>query len=171
MSKKEYFSVGRIIGTRGIKGELKVESWCDSLEDFCLIENIFIDINESPLDISELRIHKNHVLMKLESVNDRNSAESFIRKTLYAYRQDIPIDDERYFIEDLKGSEVIDYNTNKIYGTLKDVMNTGANDIYVINSESNKEYLLPIIDGTIKNINLESDKIYIVPIRGVFDDN
>lgn len=171
MSKKDYFSVGKIIGTRGIKGELKVESWTDCLEDFCLIKKIFISLDDSPLDISEMRIHKSHVLMKLNSIDDRNAAESFVGKILYSYREDIPLDKDRYFIEDLKGCNVIDCNTDKIYGVLKDVMNTGASDIYVIVDDSGNEYLVPIIEGTVKNIDLELNQIHINPIRGVFDDN
>lgn len=171
MPKKKCFSVGKILGVRGIRGELKVENWTDSLETFCSIKNIFIDLNSSPLDVSALRIHKSHILMKLDSVNDRNTAEKLVSKTLYAYREDIPINDDRYFIEDLKGSKVIDYKSNKIYGILKDVINTGANDIYVVGQKSNKEYLVPIIEGTIKNISIETNQIYINPIRGIFDDN
>ena len=171
MSKKEYFSVGKILGVRGIRGELKVENWTDSLETFCLIKNIFINLDSPSLSISTLRIHKSHILMKLDSIDDRNTAEKLIGKTLYAYRDDIPISEDRYFIEDLKGSEVIDYTSNKVYGILKDVINTGANDIYVVNGESNKEYLVPIIEGTIKDINLETNQIHINPIRGIFDDN
>lgn len=171
MSKKEYFSIGKILGVRGIRGELKVENWTDSLETFCSIKNIFTDLNASPLDISALRIHKSHILMKLNSINDRSNAEKLIGKILYAYREDIPISEDRYFIEDLKGSEIIDYESNKLYGILKDVINTGANDIYVISGKSNKEYLVPIIEGTIKNINLETNQIYINPIRGIFDDD
>ncbi len=172
MSKNKYLSIGKILGSRGIKGELKVQAWTDTLEDFCSISKIFLNINESPLDIVNLRVHKSCVLMKVGSIENKDQAEMLRGKILYAYKDDIPIEDDRYFIEDLKGCEIIDSNDGRVYGILKDVINTGANDIYIVkNSEKCSEYLVPIIDGTISEINLEENKIYLSPIKGVFDDN
>ena len=92
-------------------------------------------------------------------------------KKIYAFREDIPLTEDRYFIEDLKGLKITDANSGENYGILKDVMNTGANDIYVVKDETGKEFLLPIIDGTIEKIDLENEFISVNPIKGVFDDN
>ena len=92
-------------------------------------------------------------------------------KLLYAFKKDIPLEEDRFFIEELKDCLVEDMNNNKIYGTVKDIFNTGANDIYTVVNEKGKEYLLPIIEGTIKEINLEDNKIIINPIKGVFDED
>lgn len=172
MSKSKYFSVGKILSSRGIKGELKVQPWTDTLEDFCDIPRIFTNINFEPLNIENLKIYKSFIIMKLFGINTRQKADELKNKKLYAYREDIPIKEDCYFIEDIKNCEVINANDkNMIYGIVKDVINTGANDIYVINSKDNKEYLLPIIKGTIKEINLDENKIYVCAIKGVFDDN
>ena len=74
-------------------------------------------------------------------------------------------------MEDLKGLKITDAVSGENYGTLEDVMNTGANDIYVVKNEAGKEFLLPIIDGTIEKIDLENEFISVNPIKGVFDDN
>ena len=171
MSKKEYFSIGKIVGAKGISGEIKVESWADSPEDFCNISKIFMDLDSQELDIISMKVHRSQVIMKIKSINDRNSAESLRGKILYAYREDIPLEEDRYFIEDLIGCKVIDSETHHEYGILKNVMNTGANDIYEVKSKNGKEYLVPIIEGTVKNIDLEIETIEINPIKGVFDDN
>lgn len=169
MKKNEYLCIGKIVGSRGVNGELKIDPWCDSPEDFFDIKIFFTDTNDSSLDIENLRVHKNQVLMKIKNINDKTSAENLRGKSVYAFKKDIPIDEGRYFIEDLKGCQVLDAKSKVIYGTLKDVLNTGASDIYSIGDSQNKEYLVPIIDGTIDKIDLENEQIFINPIQGVFD--
>lgn len=171
MSKNKYFSVGKVLAARGIYGEIKVQTWTDSPEDFLLIQKLFLDVDVQPLEITSKKIHKSQVVLKLKNVNSRNEAELLRGKKLYAFREDIPLAEDRYFIEDLKGLKIVDAVSGENYGTLKDVMNTGANDIYVINNETGKEFLLPIIDGTIEEIDLENEFISVNPIKGVFDDN
>lgn len=171
MSKNEILLVGKIVGTRGLSGELKVEYFTDTPEDFFSIKRIFSDPNTLPLKIISLRIYKSHILMKLSGVDNKESAEMWRGKSLYAYRDDINLKENRYFIEDLKGCKVIDFKNKKEYGFLRDIINTGANDIYIIKSSDSKEYLVPIIEGTVKDIDLENDEIYINPLRGIFDDN
>ena len=171
MSKKNYFCIGKIVGTRGLKGELKVEPYTDFPEDFYEIKNIFLDIESEPLSIKNIRVHKSQVLILLTDVQNRTQAEFMRGKLLYAFKKDIPLGEDRFFIEELKGCLVEDTNSNEIYGTVNDIFNTGANDIYSIITEEGKEYLLPIIDGTIKEINLEDNKIIINPIKGVFDED
>ena len=169
--KKKYFSIGKILNTRGITGELKVQSWMDSLDDFCLVSKMFLDLNSPPLEIDNMRIYKSNVLLKIKSINSKEEAEKLKNKVIFAFREDIPLMKDRYFIEDLKGCTIIDSNNQNIYGILKDVVNNGAGDIYVIKNEKNREYLLPIIEGTIFDIDLDNENIYISPIEGVFDDN
>ena len=171
MSEKNYFCIGKIVGTRGLRGELKVEPYTDFPEDFYDIKNIFLDIESDPLDIKNIRVHKSQVLMSLADVQNRTQAEFMRGKLLYAFKKDIPLDEDRFFIEELKGCLVEDVNNNKIYGTVRNIFNTGANDIYSIVNEQGKEYLLPIIEGTIKEINLEDNKIIIDPIKGVYDED
>ena len=65
---------------------------------------------------------------------------------------------------------VFDSEKNRLFGKLKDVLNTGASDIYVIEDESKKEFLIPIIDGTVKEIDVDNQEILINPIRGIFDE-
>ena len=169
MEDKDFLCVGKIVGSRGINGELKVESWCDYPEDFYDIKNFFIDIKDKPLCIENIRVHKNQVLLKLSNINDKNTAESYRGKLLYAFKKDIPIEEGRYFIEDLKGCFVRNTDSKKLYGKLIDVFNNGASDIYSVKDSNGKEYLIPILEGTVSEINLEKHEIYLSPIEGIFD--
>lgn len=168
--KKEYFCIGRVVGSRGINGEIKIEPWCDSPEDFHDIQSLYFDVEDKPIDVVNIRVHKSQVLVKIKDINDKNSAEKFRGKYVYAYKKDIPLEEGRYFIEELKGCTVFDFKSKKLLGKLKDVFNTGANDIYVVESSEKKEYLVPIIDGTVEDIDIELQKILINPIRGIFDE-
>lgn len=169
MKKNDYLCIGKIVGSRGVNGELKIEPWCDSLEDFFEIKNFFTDINDSPIDVENLRMHKSQILMTIKNIKNKSSAEILRGKFIYAFKKDIPLDEGRYFIEDLKGCRILDAKSKIVYGKLKDVINTGANDIYSVIDTKNHEHLVPIIDGTVEKIDLENEQIFINPLKGVFD--
>lgn len=172
MPKKDVLAVGKFIGNHGLRGEIKVEYWTDTSEIFCDTKNKFIKKNNENLilNIENFRYSKNHILLKLKNVNSREESCEFVNQIIYAHRHDILIDKNSFFIEELKECSVFDFGNNKFLGVLKDVINRGASDIYVIFSD-NHEYLVPIIPGTVKNVDLENNKIYISPIKGIFDDN
>ncbi len=169
MSDNIFLKVGKILNTHGIKGEVKVECLCDSAEDFFGIEKLFLNINENPCEISYMRMHKNHILIKFEDIGTRAQAETLKNKYIYAYKSDIPLKRDHYFIEDLKNCEIIDFDSGKKYGMLKDVWNSGASDIYTV-VDDKKEYYLPIIPGTIKEVDIKNNKISVCPLKGVFSD-
>ncbi len=171
MARKEYLCVGKIVGSRGLKGELKAEHYCNSSDVFLRIKKFFINVNENPLDVENMRVYKSHILLKLHNIDSKESAEKLRGKYIYAFRDDIPIKKGSYFIEELKDCNVYNFKTNEFYGVLKDVLNTGANDIYEIFSPGEeKEYLVPIINGTVVNVDLDENKIFIDPIEGIFDE-
>lgn len=169
MADNKFLEIGKIVGVHGIKGEVKVQSLCDSLDIFCCIKNMYLDVKSPPLVTECMRIHKNHILVKFCGIDFRDQAENLRGNYLYAQKCDIPIEEGRYFIEDLKNSEVFDFKSGKRYGILKNVWNAGANDIYTVVNNSGEEYYVPIIEGTIKDIDLEKNKILITPIEGIFD--
>lgn len=170
MGNNRFLRVGRIINTHGVRGELKVDSLCDSLEDFCALGKIFLDVNCEPLEVLGSRVHRNHVLLKISGVETYEQAEALKGKYLYAEKADIPLRENHYFIEDLKGCKVFDACNAKEYGTLKDVWNAGASDIYTVVSGKGKEYYVPIIEGTVEKIDLEANEIFINPLKGLFED-
>lgn len=170
MADNVFLKVGKILNTHGIKGEVKVEFLCDTAEDFFDIEKVFLDVNENPCEISYMRMHKNHILIKFSEINTRTEAEALKNKYIYAYKSDIPLREDHYFIEDLKGCEIFDFESGKKYGVLKDVWNSGASDVYTVVGDDEKEYYLPIIPGTIKEIDIKNNEILVCPLKGVFSD-
>lgn len=170
MADNIFLKVGKILNTHGIKGEVKAEFLCDTAEDFFGIEKVFLDVNEKPCEISYMRMHKNYILIKFAGVNTRDEAEMLKGKYIYALKSDIPIKKDHYFIEDLKSCQILDFDSGKKYGILKDVWNSGASDIYTVIGEDRREYYLPIIPGTIKEIDIKNGRISVCPLKGVFGD-
>lgn len=168
--KKEYIEVGRIIGARGLRGELKVEHWCDNPTVFFKIGNYFIDEGREKLDIVSFREYKTIILINIRSMTHKDYAKSLVGKTIYAKREDIEVDENRYLIQDLIGMKVLNVDTDENYGVVQDVIKTGANDVYSIKNDEGKEYLIPVIGDVIKDISLETNHISIKPIQGLFDD-
>ena len=168
--QKKYLEIGVISGTHGIKGELRVQPWCDSAEILSEFKNLYFDNGNTLVNILSARVHKSLVLMQIEGIETVEQAANLRNKVLYVDRKDMSLPKGSYFIQDLIGLEVIDFDNGKKYGLLSDVSRTGANDVYHVKMENNKEQLIPAIPDVIKKIDLEDGKVLISPLKGLFDD-
>lgn len=167
--KHEFLECGKVINKRGIGGELKVDCYCDSPASVSNARKLYTDIHgENSLDVISIKEYKGFLYIKLRGIDTAEAADSMRNKILYVSRNDVRIDEGKNFIADLIGLDVIDKENGKVYGKIKEVLNFGASDIYVIANDG-KEYMLPAVDGIIAETNLESH-ILINPIHGIFDD-
>ena len=168
--QKKYIEIGIICGTHGIKGELRVQPWCDSAEVLSDFTTLYFEEGKTKVNILGSRVHKSLVLMEIEGIDTVEKAAGLRNKVLFADRADMVLPKGSYFIQDLIGLEVIDIDNGKKYGTLSDVSVTGANDVYHIKTENNKEQLIPAIPDVIKEISIQNGNILIRPLKGLFDD-
>ncbi|MDE7379735.1 MAG: ribosome maturation factor RimM, partial [Clostridia bacterium] len=139
--KKEYLEAGKIETTHGIKGEVKIMPYTDTPELLCEFERLFFGRDKTELYIERSRVSKNMVIAKIEGIDTVEAAEKYRNKLLYMHRDDLELDENTYFIQDLIGMEVKDADTDFVYGKITDVLQNGANDVYVI--EGDREYLVP----------------------------
>lgn len=166
----DFIEIGKIVGTHGIRGELRVNPWCDSPEFFKNFSTLYFDkLGKESAKISSVRAHGNIVLLKLDEVTTVELASSLRGKTLYIKRSDAPLEEGRYFVQELIGCQVKDASTGKLYGTISDVSATGANDVWHIKNQG-QEYLIPAIPDVVVSINIEDEVVEINPLRGLFDD-
>ena len=168
---KQFLEAGKIVGTHGVHGELRVNPWCDSaefLKQFHIL--YFDDKGDMPIKVISSRTQKKQLFLLLEGIDTVEEADACHGKILYLDRKDAHIPQGRYFIQDLIGLEVYDADTFVYYGTLTDVLRTGANDVYQVTSLDRKNYLVPAIDSIIRTIDLGKGKMLIRPIKGIFDD-
>ena len=169
--RKKYLECGKIVSTHGVRGELKVTPWCDSPEFLCDFETLYLDANgERAIQVVSARSHKGMALILIEGINSINEAASLRGKILYINRDDAP-DDGKPFLQDLLGLIVRDADTDEIYGKLADIIQTGANDVYVVRDDSGRERLVPVIPQVIIKTDIDGGEISIRPLEGLFDAN
>lgn len=166
--KKEYLEAGKIVTIHGIKGEVKIMPYCDSAELFCEFDRFFLGKNHTEIGVERSRVQKNMVIAKLEGIDTPEEAEKLRNKILFMHRDDLELDDNTYFIQDLIGVEAKDADSGFVYGKIVDVMQTGANDVYVVKGEE-KEYLIPAIAEVVVSTDIDSDIMLIRPLEGLFD--
>lgn len=166
--KKEYLEAGKIVTTHGIRGEVKIMPYTDTPELLAEFDRLFIGKNKDELYIERSRVFKNMVIAKIEGVDTPEAAEKLRNKLLYMHRDDLELDDDTYFIQDLIGLEVRDVDSGRVYGVIADVMQTGANDVYVVKGEE-MEYLVPAIADVVVSTDVENDLMTIRPLDGLFD--
>lgn len=168
--KKQYLDSGKIVGTHGIKGEVRIEPWCDSPEFLCAFKKLYLDEKGQTFIEVKSRPHKNITLAKIKGVDTIEAAEKLRGKIVYINRADITLDEGVNFVQDLIGIEVKDAENGTVYGKITDVLRTGANDVYEITDSNNKKYLAPVIDEVVEEIDVDGGFVLIHPMKGIFDD-
>ena len=168
MSDK-YIEVGQIVAEQGIKGEIRIHPWCDSPEFLLEFDELYYE-DESIIKIEKSRVQKNVVIAKVKGIDTIEQAQKLRNKVLYINRDDIELDDNTYFVQDLIGLEVVD-NDDKtiIYGEIVEVSSTGANDVYHIKN-GDKMYYIPAIPLVVIKTDLDNRVMEIKPLKGLFDD-
>lgn len=165
----EYFELGQIVNTFGIKGMVKVKPFTDNIEQFEELEKIYIKnkSGKKEYQIQEVKFHKQMVLIKFEGIDNPEDAELLRNSYVLINRKDAkPLEEGTYYIVDLLESEVYT-DENILLGKVEDIFNTGSNDIYVVKDELGKQVLLPGIPEVIKQVDIENKKITVHIIPGL----
>ena len=167
----EYFEIGHISNTHGLKGEVKVRPFTENKTDYAKLNNILIDINGALKEytVESVRYQKDVVLLKLKEVNDVEVAEK-LKGHYIKIPRDLAkkVDENEYFIADLIGCEV--YQSEMLLGILDDVFTAGGSDVYVVKRKGKQDLLLPAIASVIKKVNVADKKIFVEVPRGLDDE-
>ena len=166
---KQFLETGKITGTHGLKGEVRVQPWADSPEFLAEFDELYLDGGAKKIEITSARVHKNMIIMKIKGVDSIEAADRLRNKVLYMNRDDVELEEGAYFIQDLIGLDVIDEDTGERRGRLDDVSETGANDVYHIRTDDGREYLIPVIPDVVKEISPEQGYVKIFKMKGLFD--
>ena len=169
MSFGPYIECGKIVNTHGCHGGIKLESWCNTPEDLAALNTVYVKKGTEylPYKVTKASVFKQFVVAVWKDVADMDAALALKGATVYAKREDFDLEEGEYFIADLIGLNVIDANTEKVYGTLLETINRGASDIYVV-STANGERMIPVVPEFVDRVDPETG-IYVTPIEGMLD--
>ena len=165
---KQFLEIGKIVSVFGIKGEVKVQPWCDSGEFLCEFDTLYRKSGD-PVEIESSRVAKNVVVMKIKGVDTVEDAQKMRNHILYMDRNDVELEEDSYFVQDLLGLEVVDADSGERYGRLTDVSETGANDVYHVETDEGKVLLVPAIADVVVETDIEGGVMKIRPLDGLFD--
>ncbi|MDR0949861.1 MAG: ribosome maturation factor RimM [Lachnospiraceae bacterium] len=168
---EDFLMVGIITSPHGIKGEVKVFATTDDVRRFLELKEVLIDMGEGlqPITLENVRFQKQFAIIKFKGISDPETAEQFRKKNLYVSRANaVKLGRDEYFIADLEGLRVLDEDEKEI-GTLSSVLQSAANDVYVISLDDGRELLLPAIKQCVLGINLKAGWIKIHILDGLLD--
>lgn len=156
--------------TVGLKGEFRVKPYNPDTENIETIQTVLIDPGSGPQEYAvqrARRVKQGMIVLKLSSVDDLQQAESIVGLEIAARRSDLQsTDEDEYYWVDLIGLGVVDQDGNEL-GSVRDILETGANDVLIVQSESGRELLLPYIDEVVREIDLELGVIRVRLIPGL----
>lgn len=168
---ENFLRVGVITSTHGVRGEVKVFPTTDDRSRFKKLKTVLLDLgkDKKTLKIQEVKFFKNMVILKFEGIDRIEDAEGFRQKDLLIERsQAVPLNPDENFIVDLIGLSVIT-DEGESLGTLTDVIETGANDVYAVRTEAGKEVLLPAIKDCILKVDLAKQEMLVHVLPGLLD--
>ena len=166
---EDLLKVGVITTTHGVRGEVKVFPTTDNAERFLDLEYVLLDTGRElrRLDIKNVRFFKNLVILKFDGIDNINDIEKYKGKDLWITREEgQELGEDEYYIADLQGLNVV-LEDGTEFGTLRDVMETGANDVYIIDSNEHGEVLLPAIKECILDVDLEKNTMTVHLMKGL----
>ena len=160
--------IGQIVNTYGIKGFIKVVPFLDYKEQFKDFHKIYIDLNKKNEEffIEQVKFSKDLVLLKLKGIETIEQAEMFRNQYIKIERKDIKLEEGAHFIVDLLGLEVYT-EEGTLLGNIKEILQPGCNDVYIIKNSENKEILIPVIPEVVKKIDIENHKVIVHLLDGL----
>lgn len=170
---EDLLQVGVITTTHGVRGEVKVFPTTDDPARFRKLKNVILDTGKEKieLEVSGVKFFKNMVILKFKGIDDINDVEKYRKKGLYVTRDNaVKLKKDEYFIADLIGLKVTGDDGEDL-GELADVLQTGANDVYVLHKDGQEDILLPAIKECVKNVDIEGGRITVHLLPGLRELN
>ena len=160
--KQPFLEAGKIVNTFGIRGEVKLQPWCDSAEFLRQFKALYYDGQRR--EVASARVHKDMLILRFAGCEDVNAAMALKNKIVYFAREDAKLPEGRFFIADLLGAAVIDESGQEV-GKLTDVLDMPAGQIYVVQGET--EHTIPAVPEFILDIDTEAGVIRVHMIEGM----
>lgn len=168
---EDLLKVGVITSTHGIKGEVKVFPTTDDLNRFEYLKDCILDTGKEklPMEVEGCKFFKNQAILKFKGYDNINDIEKYKNASLWVTRENaVPLEEGEFYIADIISAKVYEENGNEL-GILTEVMETGANDVYVVQMKNGKEVLIPAIPDCILEVDVEEPKVVVRLMKGMLD--
>ena len=165
---EQFLQVGVISSTHGVRGEVKVFPTTDDPQRFKSLKNVILDTGKEqiPLEIQGVKFFKQFVMLKFKGIDNINDIERYKRSSLFVTREDaVELEEDEYYIADLIGMDVITDEGEE--GKLVDVIETGANEVYVVEFDKYGEVLIPAIHDCILDVDIEAMSMKVHLLEGL----
>ena len=168
---EKVFQVGIISSTHGVRGEVKVFPTTDDMKRFKKLKEVLLDTGKETLtlEIEGVKFFKQFVILKFKGYDNIDDIVKYRGKSLFVPRENaVKLQKDEYFIADLIGLKVVNED-GSFTGVLKDVMETGENDVYIVESQDGKEVLIPAIKDCILQVDFEKEQVLVHLLDGLLD--
>ena len=169
---EDFLQVGVITTTHGIRGEVKVFPTTDDVGRFKDLREVYLNTGEDTLklEVESCKFFKQFVILKFKGIDTINEIEQYKKCPLLVTREEaVPLEDDEYFVADLIGLKILT-ETGILVGTLKDVIHTGANDVYAVELPDGGEILLPAIKECIMDVDMDSGEMIVHLMKGLVEE-
>ena len=163
----DFIVIGQITKPHGVRGEVRVKPHTDEPARFTWLEQVYVGADApQPMAVEQARVHQGMILLKLTAVNDRTAAESLRGEWLLVPEEEaIPLEEGEYFLYQLEGLTV-ETTTGETLGTITSIIETGANNVFVVQGDQG-ELLLPDIEDVVQEIDFENDRMLVTLLPGL----
>jgi 16S rRNA processing protein RimM len=171
---QKYLRVGKIINTQGLKGELKIDAYTDFPDErFAINNTLYVGSNENAmmkqLVVADFWLHKQFYVLKFKDYNDINDVLPFLNQYLWITpEQQHQLEENAFYFHQIIGLNVKSVDGEMI-GTVTDILDTGANDVWVIKREGQPDLLIPYIEDVVIKVDLNQQLITIKPLAGLLE--
>ncbi len=170
---EDLFRIGVITSTHGLKGEVKVFPTTDDVNRFKKLKKCYIYVEKTneyiEVEKNTCKFFKNMVILSFKEFKDINEVEKYRQCELYVTREDaIPLEEDEYYFKDVIGMDIVLEDETKI-GILDDILQTGANDVFVVKMDNKKELLIPVIKDCVLKIDYDAEQITVRLMKGMLD--
>lgn len=168
--KKQYLEMGKITKTQGLKGEVRMQYYCDSPDLVEEFDTLYMGKDKAPVEIEKSRYLKSDVVViKIKGIDTPEAAQKLIGRILYLDREDVELPEDVWFIQDIIGLEVVDADKGTSYGKVDEIYQNGGADVYSLKTPDGKQLMFPAIPEVLIKTDLEEGKIHIRPLQGLFE--
>ncbi|MCL2108734.1 MAG: ribosome maturation factor RimM [Oscillospiraceae bacterium] len=166
----KYLEILEITKPHGLKGEMRAKYYCDDPEEAAEFDTLYLGSDKKPVKLSGCRVAKNMVMIGIEGVDTIEQAERLSGEMIYIDRDDVELDENVWFVQDLLGLEVCNADSGEVYGVVEEILQTAPTDVYCIRTKAGGQLLFPAIPEVLIDVKLDERKILIRPLKGLFDD-